>query len=92
MTPEQLEHIFEPYFTTKDRGEGTGLGLSLSYDIIVKAHGGELTFETEENKYTEFIVSLPRVHRFILRDSTQQLRFSRQGLRFGPAFISSSSF
>ncbi|HXU08306.1 MAG TPA: ATP-binding protein, partial [Blastocatellia bacterium] len=52
--------VFNPFFTTKAAGEGTGLGLSLSYDIIVKAHGGELTFETEENKYTEFIVSLPR--------------------------------
>jgi len=44
----------------KGAGEGTGPGLSLSYDIIVEGHGGELTFETEENKYTEFIVSLPR--------------------------------
>lgn len=52
--------VFNPFFTTKAAGEGTGLGLSLSYDIIVKAHGGDLTFETEENKYTEFIVSLPR--------------------------------
>jgi signal transduction histidine kinase len=44
----------------KAAGQGTGPGLSLSYDIIVKAHGGKLTFETEENNYTEFIVSLPR--------------------------------
>ena len=54
------EQVFNPFFTTKAAGEGTGLGLSLSYDIIVKGHGGELTFETEENKFTEFIVSLPR--------------------------------
>ena len=54
------EQVFNPFFTTKAAGEGTGLGLSLSYDIIVKAHGGELSFETEEGEYTEFIVSLPR--------------------------------
>ncbi len=53
-----LEKIFQPFFTTKPTGQGTGLGLSLSYDIV-KAHGGELKVETEEGLGTEFIISLP---------------------------------
>ncbi|HZJ36653.1 MAG TPA: ATP-binding protein [Gillisia sp.] len=52
------DKIFQPFFTTKPTGQGTGLGLSLAYDII-KAHGGELKVETEEGKGTEFIISLP---------------------------------
>jgi signal transduction histidine kinase len=50
--------IFQPFFTTKPTGQGTGLGLSLSYDIT-KAHGGELKMETKEGEGTEFIVLLP---------------------------------
>ena len=53
-----LDKIFQPFFTTKPTGQGTGLGLSLSYDII-KAHGGELKVETEENKGSVFIILLP---------------------------------
>ncbi|MCW3110340.1 MAG: histidine kinase [Segetibacter sp.] len=53
-----LDKVFQPFFTTKPTGEGTGLGLSLSYDII-KAHGGELKVETKEGEYAEFIVELP---------------------------------
>lgn len=52
------EKIFQPFFTTKPTGQGTGLGLSLSYDII-KAHGGELSVSSEVNKGTEFIISIP---------------------------------
>jgi two-component system NtrC family sensor kinase len=53
-----IDKIFQPFFTTKPTGQGTGLGLSLSYDII-KAHGGELKVETKEDEGTEFIISLP---------------------------------
>ncbi|MDB4303425.1 ATP-binding protein [Desulfosarcina sp.] len=53
------DKIFQPFFTTKPTGEGTGLGLSLSYDIITKGHGGELKVETKEGEGTEFIIQLP---------------------------------
>ena len=53
-----LDKIFQPFFTTKPTGQGTGLGLSLSYDIV-KAHGGELKVETKEGEGTEFIIHLP---------------------------------
>jgi signal transduction histidine kinase len=57
--PDNLkERIFLPFFTTKAAGEGTGLGLSLSYDIV-KAHGGELTLTSEEGVGTEFRITLP---------------------------------
>ena len=52
-----IDKIFQPFFTTKPTGEGTGLGLSLAYDIL-KAHGGELNVETKEGEGSEFIVSL----------------------------------
>jgi len=53
-----IDKIFQPFFTTKPTGQGTGLGLSLSYDII-KAHGGEIKVETKEGEGTEFIIQLP---------------------------------
>jgi two-component system, NtrC family, sensor kinase len=52
--------IFDPFFTTKPAGEGTGLGLSLSFDIVVKQHGGTFELQTEPGAFTEFIVTLPR--------------------------------
>jgi two-component system, NtrC family, sensor kinase len=52
--------IFDPFFTTKPAGEGTGLGLSLSFDIVVKQHGGTFEVETEPGAFTEFILTLPR--------------------------------
>ena len=61
IPPKVLDKIFQPFFTTKPSGEGTGLGLSLSYDII-KAHGGELTVTTESHKYTEFKIVLPTLN------------------------------
>ena len=48
------EKIFNPFFTTKPAGEGTGLGLSMSHDIIVKQHGGTIDVETEPGQFTEF--------------------------------------
>jgi signal transduction histidine kinase/predicted ATPase len=59
--PQQvLDKIFQPFFTTKPTGEGTGLGLSLAYDIV-KAHGGELKVETKEDEGSEFIIQLFKV-------------------------------
>jgi signal transduction histidine kinase len=52
------DKIFQPFFTTKPAGQGTGLGLSLSYDII-KAHGGKIKVETKEGEGSEFIIKLP---------------------------------
>lgn len=54
-----LDKIFQPFFTTKPTGQGTGLGLSLSYDIIKKGHGGELKVETREGEYAAFTIYLP---------------------------------
>ncbi len=64
IPPEVKEKIFNPFFTTKPPGEGTGLGLSMSHDIIVKQHGGSIDVETEPGAFTEFIVLLPRRSNF----------------------------
>ena len=59
--PQKLvDKIFQPFFTTKPTGQGTGLGLSLSYDII-KAHGGTINVDINEGKFTEFVIQLPLV-------------------------------
>jgi signal transduction histidine kinase len=58
IPPNIIDKIFQPFFTTKPTGQGTGLGLSLSYDII-KAHGGEIKVETHQGQGSEFLISLP---------------------------------
>jgi len=58
---EVMNKIFNPFFTTKPPGEGTGLGLSLSHDIVVKQHGGSIEVDTNPGEFTEFRVILPRV-------------------------------
>ena len=60
ISSEAKEKMFDPFFTTKPAGEGTGLGLSLSYDIIVKQHGGSIEVETQPDEFTEFRIILPR--------------------------------
>ncbi|MVM40939.1 hypothetical protein GO730_29990 [Spirosoma sp. HMF3257] len=66
--PESVKaKIFQPFFTTKPTGEGTGLGLSLSYDIITKGHGGSLTVESVEGEGTDFVIHLPGTNRPLLR-------------------------
>ena len=54
-----MDKVFQPFFTTKPTGQGTGLGLSLAYDIVTKGHGGELKVETKEGAGTGFIIQLP---------------------------------
>ncbi len=56
-----IDKIFQPFFTTKPTGEGTGLGLSLSYDIVTKVHGGDLKVETNVGEKSEFIITLPKI-------------------------------
>jgi signal transduction histidine kinase len=58
ISEKVIAKVFQPFFTTKPAGQGTGLGLSLSYDIV-KAHGGELKVETIEGKCSEFIIQIP---------------------------------
>ena len=58
MTPEQIQHVFEPFYTTKAARKGTGLGLALSYNIINK-HGGTIRVQSEKGKGSTFVVSLP---------------------------------
>jgi two-component system, NtrC family, sensor kinase len=60
ILPEIQEKIFNPFFTTKPAGEGTGLGLSMSHDIVVKQHGGTIEVTTEPGLFTEFVIRLPR--------------------------------
>src|SRR5204863_6195533 len=57
---EVKDKMFNPFFTTKPAGEGTGLGLSMSHDIVVKQHGGKIDVDAEPGAFTEFIITLPR--------------------------------
>ena len=57
---EVKEKMFNPFFTTKPAGEGTGLGLSMSHDIVVKQHGGTVGVDTLAGSFTEFVITLPR--------------------------------
>lgn len=61
ISQDVKEKMFNPFFTTKPAGEGTGLGLSMSHDIVVKQHGGTIDVNTEPGVFTEFIITLPRV-------------------------------
>ena len=61
IPPEVKEKMFNPFFTTKPTGEGTGLGLSLSHDIVVKQHAGSIEVDTRPGEFTEFKVILPRM-------------------------------
>jgi signal transduction histidine kinase len=57
---EIKDRLFQPFFTTKPPGEGTGLGLSMSYDIITQQHGGSISVDSKVGEYSEFTVRLPR--------------------------------
>lgn len=62
INPEHMEHIFTPFFTTKiGQGANPGLGLSISYDIVVQEHRGDIKVHSQQGEYTEFIVILPRL-------------------------------
>jgi signal transduction histidine kinase len=55
-----VNKIFDPFFTTKPTGEGTGLGLSLSHDIVVSQHGGSIEVSSAKGEFAEFTITLPR--------------------------------
>ena len=59
ISQKVVDKIYQPFFTTKPSGEGTGLGLSLSYDIVNKGHNGKMTVDTKEGEYAEFVIELP---------------------------------
>lgn len=69
MSETVKQKLFQPFFTTKPTGEGTGLGLSLSYDIVTKIHGGEMNVATKEGEYAEFTIRLPMKINTLLSNS-----------------------
>ena len=72
IPPEQIERIFEHFFTTKPTGEGTGLGLSLSYEIIVERHLGRIDVRSQLGQYTEFIIGLPKKKKLKINKSNYE--------------------
>jgi len=60
ISPEIKDRLFQPFFTTKPTGEGTGLGLSMSYDIVTQQHGGSISVDSKVGEFSEFTVRLPR--------------------------------
>ena len=68
---ELKEKIFNPFFTTKPAGEGTGLGLSMSHDIVVKQHGGTIDVVSEPGASTEFRIVLPRIGAALIKSGEQ---------------------
>ncbi|MFP4370372.1 MAG: ATP-binding protein [Candidatus Kapaibacterium sp.] len=68
-----LDKLFNPFFTTKPTGEGTGLGLSLSYDIITNGHAGSMKVETEENEFAEFIIRLPKAQNGSVKNDNKEM-------------------
>jgi signal transduction histidine kinase len=73
------EKMFNPFFTTKPTGEGTGLGLSMTHDIIVKQHGGRIDVETKLGEFTEFIITLPRDNGAVVAEKSEGRPTSRFG-------------
>ena len=60
IIPDEIKsRIFDPFFTTKPVGQGTGMGLAICYQVIVKAHGGKLEFKTQQKNGTEFMIEIP---------------------------------
>jgi len=62
IAPELRDKLFQPFFTTKPTGEGAGLGLSISYDIVTQQHGGTIAVNSAPGEFTEFTIRLPRTH------------------------------
>ncbi len=73
---EAKEKIFNPFFTTKPAGEGTGLGFSMSHDIVVKQHGGTIEVDTRPGVFTEFKIILPRMAATAKQEQTNELAYS----------------
>ena len=65
MTPDLKDKMFNPFFTTKPTGEGTGLWLSISHDVIVKQHAGSIEVDTQPGEFTEIRIVLPRIPAFV---------------------------
>ena len=69
ISPEIKDKLFQPFFTTKPTGEGTGLDLSISYDIVTQQHRGTITVDSEVGDFTEFTVRLPRTHQTTMAEA-----------------------